>query len=415
MRDCPRCGYANPETHRFCQNCGTALEPPEVVSTVPPAESPAGLTVDEPAAPELPALSSESASAETLPELPEGPPTEPQADLPPEPPPADKPPPVEPEPKPEPPPIAPEPPPEPPLLADQPMVEPRLLALHQVGCTDVGRQRDHNEDTFYIQTQLNIAQMPESQQLQAARGLYILCDGMGGHAAGEVASALAVQTLRDYFEPFWNNLDLPGEMTLKKAVWAANDTIFSANEGEPDDPALVESLGRVGSERMGTTLVMVVIHNTQVAVAHVGDSRLYRLTQAGLTQITRDHEVGQQNINEGLPADLAYATPDAYQLTQALGPRADDAVEPAVQFLEITEPTLLLLCSDGLSDNGLLEACWQGALAPLLSPDTDLAAGATQLMTLGSERNGHDNLTAILIRFEFDVPVPPLAVETTPS
>ena len=79
---------------------------------------------------------------------------------------------------------------------------------------------------------------------------------------------------------------------------------------------------RSGSGRMGTTLVMAVVVNHQVVVAHVGDSRLYRLTrQKGLQQITVDHEVGQREIQRGIDPDIAYSRPDAYQLTQALGPR----------------------------------------------------------------------------------------------
>ncbi|MBD2104595.1 serine/threonine phosphatase [Leptolyngbya sp. FACHB-261] len=458
MIDCPQCGYSNPVANRFCQNCGMAL--------AQPAPSQSGLvgvgteslpTETPPATPEVPGgveqaviqqisverlgteqsiteqpiteqLSTEQLGIEQTGidpliasgPLPLGAPVESAVGATVTP--ADE--------------LITEPLPEPPLPAEPagaensagatPTIKPsphptsarRLIALHQAAGTDVGHRRDHNEDTFYVQTQISTALTPEGKQLESARGLYVLCDGMGGHAAGEVASAMAVETLRDYFQPFWNNLELPGELTLKKAVWAANEAIFSANEGGQSSSATglppAES-GRVGSSRMGTTLVMAVVHNHRVAIAHVGDSRLYRLTHQGLTQITRDHEVGQQNIDEGLPPNVAYAHPEAYQLTQALGPRADEAVEPSVQFLEISEPTLLLLCSDGLSDNGLIEAYVQSSLLPLLSTQADLETGIAQLLALGNEHNGHDNLTAILIRFDFEAAPTEVSREATPK
>ncbi|MEM1427554.1 MAG: hypothetical protein AAGF75_13510, partial [Cyanobacteria bacterium P01_H01_bin.130] len=129
------------------------------------------------------------------------------------------------------------------------------------------------------------------------------------------------------------------------------------------------------------------------------DSRLYRLSRRrGLEQVTVDHEVGQREIQRGIDPVAAYSRPDAYQLTQALGPRDSEFIEPDVRFLEFDEDTLLLMCSDGLSDNDLVEDHWQTHLAPLLSSRANLDQGVNQLIELANQHNGHDNVTAMLVR-----------------
>ncbi len=150
---------------------------------------------------------------------------------------------------------------------------------------------------------------------------------------------------------------------------------------------------------MGTTLVMLLIQDTQAAVAHVGDSRLYRLTRkGGLEQITVDHEVGQREISRGVEPSVAYTRPDAYQLTQALGPRDEHSISADVQFLDIAEDTLFILASDGLSDNDLLETRYSTHLLPLLSSGANLETGVRDLIDLANDYNGHDNITIVLIR-----------------
>jgi protein phosphatase len=263
----------------------------------------------------------------------------------------------------------------------------KLISIEDIGRSDVGRQRDHNEDLFHIQADLKKVEGPTGQTLQF-KGLYILCDGMGGHASGEVASALAVDTLKQYFQANWKDR-LPSEPDIRTAVYLANKAIFDLNQQSD----------RSGVGRMGTTLLMVLIQDTQVAIAHVGDSRLYRFSRRhGLEQMTADHEVGQREIHRGVEPDIAYARPDAYQLTQALGPRDENFVNPDIQFIELNEDVLLLLCSDGLTDNDLLEINWRTHLEPMLSYQTSLDQGINQLMDLANQFNGHDNITAIAIR-----------------
>ncbi|MGI2904035.1 serine/threonine phosphatase [Tolypothrix sp. VBCCA 56010] len=264
----------------------------------------------------------------------------------------------------------------------------QLISLEDAGRTDVGRQRQHNEDFFGVETKINKLELPKNRALQA-RGLYILCDGMGGHAGGEVASELAVTTLREYFQKHWLSNQLPTEDSIAEAVLLANQAIYDVNQQD----------ARSGVGRMGTTLVMLLIQDTQAAVAHVGDSRLYKLTRKDkLKQITVDHEVGQREIARGVEPNLAYARPDAYQLTQALGPRDENLIHPDVQFFEINQDTLFILASDGLSDNDLLEIHFSTHLEPLLSYGANLERGVRELIDLANQHNGHDNITAVLIR-----------------
>jgi protein phosphatase len=271
----------------------------------------------------------------------------------------------------------------------------QLFALDEVGRTDIGRQRQHNEDYFGIETQVMKLENPSGKTVRA-RNLYILCDGMGGQADGEVASAMAVETLRKFFREKWQDgafpdghSSLPGVEVMNEAIQLANKCIYDVNQQN----------ARSGSGRMGTTLVMLLLQDTEVMIAHVGDSRLYRYTRKrGLEQITVDHEVGQREIQRGVSPEQAYARPDAYQLTQALGPRDEHFVKPDIQPLEINEDALFLLCSDGLTDNDLLETYCQSHVEPLLSSQANLEAGVTQLIELANKYNGHDNITAIVIR-----------------
>ncbi len=268
------------------------------------------------------------------------------------------------------------------------MVMPVMLeSLEASGYTDIGRQRTHNEDDFGIETQIKQRQGARASSNQH-KGLYILCDGMGGHEGGEIASALAVQKLREYFSRYWQD-SLPSEEVISTGVLFANQAIYDLNQSEQ----------RGGSGRMGTTLVLVLVQDNNAAIAHVGDSRLYRFTRTqGLQQVTVDHEVGQREIQRGVDPETAYLRPDAYQLTQALGPRNEDFVSPDVQFFKIEEDTLLILASDGLTDNDLLETHYLSHIEPLLNTQMPLQQGVKGLIDLANQHNGHDNITAIAVR-----------------
>ncbi|MGJ3251446.1 MAG: serine/threonine phosphatase [Elainellaceae cyanobacterium] len=263
----------------------------------------------------------------------------------------------------------------------------QLFSLTDTGRTDIGRQREHNEDCFSIHTEIRKQENPVGRILKA-KGLYILCDGMGGHEGGEVASALAVETLKSYFKTRWTD-QMPTEDMLREAIYLANQKIYELNQVNACH----------GSGRMGTTLVMLLVQDTKAAIIHVGDSRLYQLTRKrGLEQMTIDHEVGQREISRGVEPSMAYARPDAYQLTQALGPRDETFINPDIQFIDISEDTLFVLCSDGLTDNDALENHSIEYLEPMLSSQANLDEGINHLIELANHHNGHDNITIILAR-----------------
>jgi len=262
----------------------------------------------------------------------------------------------------------------------------KLIGLEDAGRSDIGRQREHNEDYYAIQVEVKKLESQNGRSLKA-KGLYILCDGMGGHASGEVASALAASTLQQYFQEHWKD-GLPSESVIRDGILLANKAIYTLNQENASS----------GSGRMGTTLVLALLQDTEVAIAHVGDSRLYRYSRRrGLEQLTIDHEVGQREIQRGVEPAIAYGRPDAYQLTQALGPRDEHFVNPDVQFVELTEDLLLLLCSDGLTDNDLLETHVESHLDPMLDGQVSLENGVNRLIDLANQHNGHDNITAIAI------------------
>jgi len=264
----------------------------------------------------------------------------------------------------------------------------QLYSLSDAGQTDVGRQRKHNEDCFFIQTDIHKVDSPNGRTCRG-KGLYILCDGMGGHASGEVASRLAVTSLRQSCQS-WTN-QLPTEPNLSGWIQQANQAIYDRNQKDDSH----------GNKRMGTTLVMLMVQGLHVAIAHVGDSRLYRVTRKlGLEQLTVDHEVGQREIHRGIPADVAYSRKDAYQLTQALGPRGPEFLRPDIQHLPITEDALFILASDGLTDNALLEEHYDTHVEYLLSSQANLEQGIANLIGLANQHNGHDNITAIAVRIK---------------
>lgn len=274
---------------------------------------------------------------------------------------------------------------------DQPTVvlPMRLLSVSEAGFTDIGRKRGHNEDCFAIETNITKKETPQGS-FCTAKGFFVVCDGMGGHAAGEVASAMAVKELHRYFEEHWQD-EFPDEDTIKEGILQANKAIYNANMDK----------GNVGSGRMGTTLVMTLVEGTKVAIAHVGDSRIYRVTRKwGLEQLSTDHSVAQVEIQNGVDAEIAFARPDAFQLTQALGPRDNNFVHPDIDFLDVKEDTLIVMCSDGVSDNQLIENNWQSHFLPLISSKSNLEEGLLQIIDLGNQVNGHDNLTCILVRIK---------------
>lgn len=369
MIRCVHCGYENPPNYQFCQNCGNSLKPeqsdistfeiddPSQISDQIPDDIPADL-VEQASFDITPEqseeLMAEIAAADFMNSSVESTSDGPESEI---------------------------------TKVIQPKPKFQLRHLAYAGLTDVGRSRDHNEDDFVILGQGFYRETAAQQVVQDHKGLFIVCDGMGGHDGGEVASALAIAEITQHFNDFWQR-GIPSEAELRQILLKTNQAIFNLNEQE----------ARRDLGRMGTTLVLLAIHNHQVAIAHVGDSRIYRVTDRKLEQLTRDHEVANRLIDQGMSEAIARARYDAHQLTQALGPFDAQMVNPSLSYFTLTEPTLFLLCSDGLCDDDLVEQHWENSLLPLLEPDSDLKTGVQDLVNLANYFNGHDNITAIAVQ-----------------
>ncbi|MFM7887245.1 MAG: protein phosphatase 2C domain-containing protein, partial [Pseudanabaena sp.] len=150
-----------------------------------------------------------------------------------------------------------------------------LQNVSYAGKTDVGKERNRNEDDFATIFQTRSIHGKSQISDYSHRGLFILCDGMGGHEGGSEASKMAVNSIIDQFLPFWIDT-LPGEKKLNEIINTTNQSIFIKNEDEQR-----KALGR-----MGTTLVMLAVHDLNVVIAHVGDSRIYQVANSQLFQLT---------------------------------------------------------------------------------------------------------------------------------
>jgi len=243
--------------------------------------------------------------------------------------------------------------------------------------TDVGRKRQGNEDSLCVAPDL---------------GLYVVADGMGGHAAGEVASRLAVDTIREWMEKYLGGADLAilGQPIatgsreaafLLSSIQVANRMIFDAAQGRRE------------YRGMGTTLVSVLAVNDNVALAHVGDSRIYRIRDDRIVQLSRDHSVVQQQVDRGiLSAEEAHESQYRHLITRALGLK--ESVEVDLTEEPVLPGDILLLCSDGLSD--LLED--EEILAIVKEHADDLEKACQALVDRANYKGGDDNITALLIQ-----------------
>ena len=255
-------------------------------------------------------------------------------------------------------------------------------AIKVVRLTDIGKVRDHNEDA--VASDLSI-------------GLLVLADGMGGYRAGEVASEMAVllvaaeitQAMLDSTHVWPEKSELLAEAhMLKNAVQKANAAIFQVSQDEPQCAG------------MGTTLVAGVFTNNKLVVGHIGDSRMYRLRDGALQQLTEDHSLVQEQINAGLITQLQAQTSSNKNLvTRALGIEPD--VELELQELEVEVGDIYLLCSDGLSDMVSDEEIAE----TLRKANGNITQAANKLVHLANENGGVDNISVMIaiIRKEFAV------------
>jgi len=245
-----------------------------------------------------------------------------------------------------------------------------------VGMSDPGRVREHNEDT--IGTDADI-------------GLVVLADGMGGYKAGEVASGIAVRTVMSLVKEAVEREDLrrtdaasglsrPG-ILLRDAINRANKIIQQTARTQPH------------CEGMGTTMVAGLFFDDQLTVAHVGDSRMYRVRDAVISQVTQDHSLMHELVSRGFytPQQAQRASAKNY-VTRALGVEA--TVEVDVTEVAVVPGDLFLLCSDGLSD--MVED--EDIQLTMNTFGANLSTLARQLVLLGNDNGGRDNISVVLVR-----------------
>jgi protein phosphatase len=252
-----------------------------------------------------------------------------------------------------------------------------MIRIRACGLSDVGLTRSHNEDCFDID--------PDHQ-------VYVVADGMGGHSHGEVASRIAVKAIRDFVDqtsdhdttwPFAYDSRLKRHSNrLKAAIRIAHDKVLRAIR---QDGSLVG---------MGTTVVGVLVDDSTAAVAHVGDSRVYRLRQGKLDLLTQDHTwVNEQVVAGYLSEEQARAHPLKNVVTRALGGEADVLVD--VKEFGIEAGDIFLLCSDGLTTM-LADADIEERLKSGAPPDQICRS----LVRDANARGGLDNITVVLVSAE---------------
>jgi len=252
-----------------------------------------------------------------------------------------------------------------------------VTMFEMVGITDTGRMRAENEDAIGVHANVGVA---------------ILADGMGGHAAGEVASRIAIDMISRHFaEIFMRDVERKKTGRIPEAAMEVNavyDAVNLANNA-------IYEMARARPEcaGMGSTVVIAIFYDDKVCIGHVGDSRLYRYRGGELMQLTEDHSVVQELVSRGLlTLEEAHATVGKNLVTRALG--VDTSVEPDVDEKTAEEADIYLLCSDGLND--MLS---DDDIRKLLAEHgADLDAAAKRLVAEANERGGADNISVILVR-----------------
>ena len=257
-------------------------------------------------------------------------------------------------------------------------------ALEIVSQTHPGMVRSHNED---------------SVAYDASCGLVVLADGMGGYNAGEVASGITISLISTEVKRALQDAcpadqdeasgEEAGVRLLRENVQKANASIYQASQSQPQYAG------------MGTTVVAALFYDNRVAVAHVGDSRMYRLRGDAFESITRDHSLLQEQIDSGLISQQdARLSKNKNLVTRAVG--IDSEVVTEVQVHDVQLGDVYLLCSDGLND--MVEDEDIGSALKLLQANLPLAA--SQLIEIANDNGGRDNVSVILIKVKGDFAVP---------
>ncbi len=246
------------------------------------------------------------------------------------------------------------------------MSEAAALAVEFAAGTDLGCVRASNEDSFGYDLE---------------RQIYVVCDGMGGMAAGEVASATAVRNLLESFdEASKASLGAPAESRLRNAIHVANQSVHES---------------AVSSEHlrgMGTTLVCACLDGSRIIVGNVGDSRAYFLRDGQCFQITQDHSVVAEQLREGLiTPEMAEVSDMRSIITRAVG--VAEAVEPDLFAAEVQEADVVLLASDGLT-----RYVSEAEIGQVLGSGETAQDQCSLFVALARERGGADNITCLILR-----------------
>ena len=251
------------------------------------------------------------------------------------------------------------------------------LTLEVAGKSDVGCVRKNNEDNFGY---------------DARHGIFVVCDGMGGAAAGEVASKLAVDTVLSYFREvdykrrgsvFGDNID--GDLSVR--AHALGQAIRMAN-------AAIHEKGSASMTQrgMGSTIVAVAAQGNFLSIGHVGDSRIYLIRQGEIRQLTEDHSLVMEQVRRGLiTREQAENSEMQNIIIRALG--SDQAVEPDLDDFVALPGDILVLCSDGLSKH--VKADWMLGIV-LEAPTIDQAI--QDLIDAAKAHGGDDNITCVMLR-----------------
>ena len=233
--------------------------------------------------------------------------------------------------------------------------------------TDVGIVRSGNEDNYLMLSD---------------RGIFIVADGMGGHAAGEVASEMAVRIISRELGSLRGQTDEQVGERLRQSIRAANEAIFGRTLAEHD------------KRGMGTTATVMVLFSRRYLIGQVGDSRAYLLRDGDLLQLTKDHSYVQEQVDAGLlTPEQARTHPYSNVITRCVG--ANEDVAPDIYFGNLERGDVVLLASDGLT--GMLE---DQQLATIMSAEENPETCVNKMIADANRRGGLDNITAIVIRVD---------------
>ena len=248
--------------------------------------------------------------------------------------------------------------------------------LEFASATDPGAVRKFNEDSIAVDAEI---------------GLMVLADGMGGYMAGDVASAMATSVIMDELKTWLKNpvpapnhegnRYAPQTLAVKAAVEKANQAILKMARKSPQ------------YQGMGATLALALFHDDRIVIAHVGDSRLYRLRYERLAQLTVDHSLLQDQIEAGvIDAEQARLSHNRNLVTRALG--VEETVEVSLREEDVLPGDIYLLCSDGLNDM-VEDADIELALREIKA---NLPLAANLLVQMANDNGGHDNVSVILAK-----------------